>query len=469
MAETINAVCPSCKKTFAVFAECENKKVKCKCGQVFIVAKKLTEPKEPVSIESALGKPSENKSAIVLGVVIVLLTLILSVYLVWLFAFRDKWENDNSPKIRQTSELVISLIQSGKLEEGIAKYEELQPFVKNRRIKNVELDKVLSNAQKAFGEAKCRLEEEDKLLKLQAEEADKLLKLQILESKAQSFIKNGDLQNGIAKYQEALDFTQKNQTNTPKFTEAMGRISLAKREATELLEQVNRKREEEQKLEEQKQRLANMRATVNGGAWLTKKAGNSEPIRGLNIEVLNPQGKNEQLLAILQAYIEFNNLAVEISPALKKIDEKSPESELQEKIRTISRNSSAAVDMLEVQRRYTLNGILAKTAKRIVELEYEMGKVPRDKWIALNKAYMEIRITWEAICLKQAVGSTHTDVDGKYRIELPVGSYYLYAAFESEYSSVDWFIPLQVLSDEGIKVDFSNENASRIDNKDTSP
>ena len=71
--------------------------------------------------------------------------------------------------------------------------------------------------------------------------------------------------------------------------------------------------------------------------------------------------------------------------------------------------------------------------------------------------------------MEQAVGSTHTDVDGKYRIELPVGSYYLYAAFESEYSGVDWFIPLQVLSNEEIKVDFHNENASRIDNKDTSP
>jgi hypothetical protein len=390
MVETINVVCPGCKKTFAVPAEYEGRKVKCKCGQVLIAAKKLAEPKEPVSIESARGKPSHNKSVIVLRVIAVSLTLILSVFLMWLFVFRDKRENDSGPKIRQ--------------------------------------------------------------------EADKLVKLQTLESQAQSLIKNGDLKNGIDKYQEALDFIPKNQTNNRKFTEAVGRISQAKIEATALLEQIHRKIEEEQKLEEQKQRLANMRATVNGGAWLTRKAGNSEPIRGLNIEAIKSQGKNDHLLAILQAYLEFEMLAL-----------KSPESELQEKIRTISRDSSASVDMLEIQRQYAINGILAKLAKRLVELEYKLGKVSRDKWIALNKAYMNIRITWESICLEQAVGSTHTDVDGKYRIELPVGSYYLYAAFESEYSSVDWFIPLQVLSNEEIKVDFSNENASRIDNKDTSP
>ncbi|MGA2092077.1 MAG: hypothetical protein ABSH16_01535 [Sedimentisphaerales bacterium] len=458
MVETINAFCIGCKKTIAISAEYENKKVKCKCGQVFIAAKELTEPKDPVSIESAQGKPSHNKSVIVLGVITVSLTLILSVFLMWLFVFRDKWENSNSPKIRQTSNLVISLIQSDKLEQGIAKYEELQTFVKNRSIRSLELRNEISNARKSFEEAKRRLDE-----------ADKLAKLQTLESQAQSLIKNGDLKNGIDKYQEALDFTPKNQTNNPKFTEAIGRISLAKREATELLEQVNRKREEEQKLEEQRQRLANMRATVNGGAWLTRKSGNSEPLRGLNIEAIKSQGKNDHLLTILQAYLEFKMLALEISPALKKVDEKSPESELQEKIRTISRDSSASVDMIEIQRQYSINGILAKLSKRLVELEYESGKVSRDKWISLNKAYMNIRITWESICLEQAVGSTHTDVDGKYRIELPVGSYYLYAAFESEYSSVDWFIPLQVLSNEEIKVDFHNENASWISNKDTSP
>jgi tetratricopeptide (TPR) repeat protein len=455
MVETINVVCPGCKKTFAVPLEYEDRKVKCKCGQVFIAAKKLTEPKEPVSIESALRKPSQNKSVIVLSVIIVLLTLILSVFLMWLFVFRDKWENDNRLKIQQTSDLVISLIQSGKLEQGIAKYEELQTFVKNRRIKNPELRKVLSNAQKAFGEAKFRLEE-----------ADKLVKLQTLEYRAKSFIENGDLQNGIAKYQEALDFIKKNQTNNPKFTETMGRISVAKREATELIEKVNRKIEEEQKLEEEKKRLANMRATVSGGAWLTRKSGSSEPVRGLRIVVLKSQGKNYHLLAILQAYLEFEKLSLEISP---ENDEKNQESisNLQEEIITISRDRFADVDISKIRIQYKFYDTLAKLNKELAE--YDLKEKQGEKWIALNKAYMKIRIPWEAICLEQAVGSTHTDVDGKYRIEIPVGSYYLYAAFESEYSSVDWFIPLQVLSNEEIKVDFHNENAFWIDNKDTLP
>ena len=295
MVETIDAVCPTCKTILAVPGEYEHKKVKCKCGQVFIAAKKLTEPKEPVSIGSARGKPSHNKSVIALGVIAISLILILSVFL--------------------------------------------------------------------------------------------------------------------------------------------------------------------------KQRLANKRGTVKGGAWLTSKLGTSEPIRGLNIEVLNPQNEDDHWLAIRRAELELRMLALESSTSLTTSYERSRESALQEEIRTLSRDDYSSVDMLDIQSYYALIVEWAKSSKQVMDLKYEMGRVSRDKWIAFNEAYMNIGITWESICLEQAIRSVHTDVDGKYRIELPVGSYYLYGAFESEYSSVDWFIPLQVLSNEETEIDFHNENASRIDNK----
>jgi hypothetical protein len=58
MVETINAVCPGCKKTFAVPAEYENKKVKCKCGQVFIAKANPPEPAENDKIKpSNITKP----------------------------------------------------------------------------------------------------------------------------------------------------------------------------------------------------------------------------------------------------------------------------------------------------------------------------------------------------------------------------------------------------------------------------
>jgi len=451
MVETINIVCPGCKNTFVVPSEYENKKTKCKCGHIFIAAKKLSEPNELTSIESTMEISSHSKSVAILGVITISLILILSVFCIWFFVLRDKWEKSNGPKILQTSHLVISLIQSDKYEQGIAKYEELQSFIKNRNFRSVELRNEISNARKSFEEAKRRLDE-----------ADKFAKLKTLESQAQSLIKNGDLENGIVKYQEALDFTTNNQTSNAKFTEAIGRITLAKQKATELLEQVNRKREVEQKLEEEKKRLSNMRTIVTGGAWLTKKAGNSEPLRGLNIEVLKPQGRNEHLLAILQAYLKFHRLTLEFRPERKK-EEKDIEPEIQEKIRNISKDRTASIDMLEIQRQYSLYDILSKMEKKLAK--YGLREERKDEWITLSKAYIEIRITWEAICLEQSSGSIHTDVDGKYKIELPVGSYYLYAAFESEYSSVVWFIPLQVLSNEEIKIDFHNENASSIENK----
>jgi hypothetical protein len=63
------------------------------------------------------------------------------------------------------------------------------------------------------------------------------------------------------------------------------------------------------------------------------------------------------------------------------------------------------------------------------------------------------------------VGQTHTDIDGKYSIELPGGGYYLYATFDSAYSRVDWFVPIRIGEAKDISVDLLNENAFRITNK----
>jgi small-conductance mechanosensitive channel len=188
-------------------------------------------------------------------------------------------------------------------------------------------------------------------------------------------------------------------------------------------------------------------------------------MRGLNIAVLKSQGKNDDVLTLIQANLEFEKIAFEINQQLKKADEKNFIQKLEEEIRELSIDKSTSIDMLKIHARYRLYMMLNEL--RIKVLKFDLDNMQRAKWEALVNAYLTIKFAWASICLKQTIDSTHTDIEGKYRIELPVGSYYLYAIFESEYSSVEWLIPVKVLGNEEIKIDFRNENADRIDNKDT--
>ena len=72
---------------------------------------------------------------------------------------------------------------------------------------------------------------------------------------------------------------------------------------------------------------------------------------------------------------------------------------------------------------------------------------------------------WIEICREQLLATAHTDVDGKYSIEVPGGHYYVYAAFESSNSEVEWFVPVTVGDVKDVSVDLHNENAARIRNK----
>jgi len=104
-------------------------------------------------------------------------------------------------------------------------------FVKNRRIRNLELDKVLSNAQKAFGEAKYRLMKQINWLsyRLWNLRHNHLLKMAICKTE-------------LPKYQEASRLYPKKQTKQPlnlqKLWEEFRRPRLRQ---LQLLEQVIRK------------------------------------------------------------------------------------------------------------------------------------------------------------------------------------------------------------------------------------
>lgn len=226
----------------------------------------------------------------------------------------------------------------------------------------------------------------------------------------------------------------------------------------------------------------NIKAQIKGGAWLTKQAGNSETLRGLNIEILKSKIHNERVITLLET---------KLAAANKKLN--SAKEAVEEHLNKIKELTAEAKNMPSVYTPFyesIMSGIkwrreeLKKLEKSIPELKFstlnlenaiqEVTKIaPSDlidaailPKLSPQKGALDTEVkAWNDILNQQTIGSTHTDVDGKYQIELPGGDYYLYAIFESSLGHVSWFLPIKIVKEGEIKLDLHNENADVIENK----
>ena len=139
-------------------------------------------------------------------------------------------------------------------------------------------------------------------------------------------------------------------------------------------------------------------ATISGGAWVTKEAGNSDILRGLEI-------------ALCQASVK---------PEIKRVrDNKWRES--------IYKN-----------------------------------KTPIGYW-HLNIEAMNSKVSSQKDCFQVV----RTGIEGKYTIpDVPFGSYFLYAPYETSVAKAYWMIPIEIKSTKPIQVDLDNSNMMELYNRE---
>ena len=139
-------------------------------------------------------------------------------------------------------------------------------------------------------------------------------------------------------------------------------------------------------------------ATISGGAWVTKEAGNSDILRGLEI-------------ALCQASVK---------PEIKRVrDNKWRES--------IYKN-----------------------------------KTPIGYW-HLNIEAMNSKVSSQKDCFQVV----RTGIEGKYTIpDVPFGSYFLYAPYETSVAKAYWMIPVEIKSTKPIQVDLDNSNMMELYNRE---
>ena len=213
-----------------------------------------------LSKSKATGISSEAKIIIAL---VSLVTLVIGPFLLWVFVFRDTWEIDNWGKISQMSDSVQQLIWNNKLEEGVAKYDELLAFIGDRELKQDALRRDLQEAKEIAEPVRRKVNE-----------AKNLERLRSLEERAKAFAESGEIRRAVEAYREALDLIRKADSENPKFANAIRRISRPKQQLEKQLAAAQQRREEERKRREQEaydKEMASKGYVRHKGQWLTRE------------------------------------------------------------------------------------------------------------------------------------------------------------------------------------------------------
>jgi hypothetical protein len=210
---------------------------------------------------------------------------------------------------------------------------------------------------------------------------------------------------------------------------------------------------------------------VTGGAWLQRNAGNSEPVRGLEVYFIKSQTEVAHKVAMLQALLrkEINicaELNDEISVSLLQI--KKYQTDLPSTNRDFRGfNEIEQLTSLVDARRESIK----EHEKTIGEIEKELKDIntsPSTELVDTREIFgnrynsKNAFSVWTQCIADGLITKAHTDVDGKYSVEVQRGHYYAYATHVSGTSVIDWLIPIHAIDSKTLTITFHNETAESI-------
>jgi hypothetical protein len=197
------------------------------------------------------------------------------------------------------------------------------------------------------------------------------------------------------------------------------------------IEELNRqaaarkKREQQELRKQEKARMALIKGELKGGAWIIKKGGHSDIVRGMEVVLI----RREIQRGLIDKWLEqFKKLRGEnhiMFIALSPIPEAAPEDEVDVKpLLEDARSSTQSVRELSEDRLWPMIVLLGKEAHTI------------------------------------------TDIDGKYEFKaVKGGDYYVFASYGTDFSYIDWLVPVSIRDPEAVKFDLYNGTARQITNK----
>jgi DNA-directed RNA polymerase subunit RPC12/RpoP len=212
-------------------------------------------------------------------------------------------------------------------------------------------------------------------------------------------------------------------------------------------------------------RPSRVKAKVKGGAWVTKKTGNSEVLRGLKVYLLKASANNGQLLTLLNTHLVDEEKA--LTDARNKVkwneqyDTEHPDAKDNEGIQAGNKRDAALAKLIEAlvsSRQNEIKTASQEPPTQAIDLKELYKQIPESPSVAVASL-------WGSIAAEQLTDDTHTGIDGTYEMTVTGDSFYLYAHYDTEYSVIEWFMPVKATEDGEIKIDLQNSNAAFIRNK----
>jgi len=197
--------------------------------------------------------------------------------------------------------------------------------------------------------------------------------------------------------------------------------------------------------------------TLTGAAWITRKGGTSDPLRGLKIYLVRADVPSSYAIEAAKSRI-INDKSVKdmFFKLVKEYRLKRGEKFYDD----LAKNYEDDIADLD-------KGIEKATA----EVERFEKLPPGSKVDLLVIRKVSVQAAWETekspyvdAVINNSVKTASTDIDGKYKVNLNGGRYYVVAQFTSSIHAIEWCLPLKVDGSE-VKIDLYNENAERIFNK----
>jgi hypothetical protein len=209
---------------------------------------------------------------------------------------------------------------------------------------------------------------------------------------------------------------------------------------------------------EEEARLSKFTASVTGGAFVLRKSGQSDILRGLTVAIIPSHIERYKIADV------FSGIASK-TEAMAKVYEESEEA-----------GNDNGFSLLDRARARVVAGWLVKLADQPADQPADCKALhdvirafpfrDEDEDGAERMDAIENDRLWPAVVKACRPRIFNTDIEGRYRVDgVKGGTYYLWAIHRNAFSLMEWLIPLKIDRDGEFKQDFFNESAVEILNR----
>jgi hypothetical protein len=402
--------------------------------------------------------PRTEKKILIFGIGIPILAGICILFaFLW---FRDTWEVDHIAQITSLSEQAAELNAHGDLAGASNKLHEILAMVGDRNIQDPSLGSIVADTR------------------AEAKEVDRSLVLQQLPKRlkdAADLLSLGKFEQARAGFQSVLDAVQSQGTSaTPEGLRAAERAKegLAEVQAGQAAASAQQAAAHKLELQqialadqqrEEAARNAKIEGTVSGGAWIIKKTGSSDLLRGMKVYLLKPECSGTTVRQAYEVIADSAKSSAEFwhKDAQDNRNHQSDEFGIykeaadKDDAKAKSFEDYSAI-ILAKMKNIPLQMDVADAYKQMCDLEA----------LAPDSGTEPLGATFANVVKDSMLMTAQVTIDGKYSFDnVRGGAYYLYAFWETSYSNIEWLIPVEIKASGAVSKDLFNDTANNIWNK----